>query len=112
MGPSGKRPSAYRTPSHEASRRGPLVLHVAVAVPVPVGLHPLEGAVGVREEGVDGVAGQAPPPQLAEQEDEQRGGVDGAVVDGGVRQRRRGCAAGAHLVEDAPRLLLRRRVDA
>ena len=55
---------------------------------------------------VDGLAGQAPPAQLAEQHHEQRGGVGGAVVDAAAAERQRRRVAEAHLVQDAAGLLL------
>ena len=85
---------------------GALVLDVAVAVAVAELLDPFDGPVGVREQLVDGLAGQAPPAQLPEQHHEQRGGVGGAVVDGATAERERRRLAEAHLVQDAARLLL------
>ena len=89
----------------------PVVLDVAVAVGVAEVLDPLDGPRRVGQQLVDQLAGHAPAPHLAEQHDEERGGVGRAVVDAPAAERERGGVAEAHLVEDAARLLLVAGVD-
>ena len=95
----------------EAAVGRPLVLDVAVAVTVAELLDPLDRPIGVRQEAVDQLAGEAPPAKLAEEHDEQRRGVGGAVVDRAAAQRQRRRLTEAHLVQDPPRLLLGAVVD-
>ena len=86
---SASRPSAKRVESWEsfhpwfsqAAVAGAEVLDVAVAVAVAELVDPCERAIGGREQRVDLLPAIAPPLQLAEQHDEQRRGVDAAVVD-------------------------------
>ncbi len=89
---------------------GALILDEAVTVPVAARGDPVERPVGVGEQLVHGVGGEPPPGQLAEQHDEQRRGVRGAVVRAPAAQRQRGVPAGPGLVQDPARLLLGQRV--
>jgi hypothetical protein len=51
---------------HQSVLVGALVFDEAVAVAVSVLLHPFNGAVSVREEGVDDVRAKSPPAEFAE----------------------------------------------
>jgi hypothetical protein len=117
--PRASSPSAKRMPSHES-------FHPGSPGPgrSPAGtrrsrrrrgrrssLDPLEGPVGVRAAAGRPPRAPAPPAQLAEQHDEQRRGVGGAVVDAPAAERQRRRLAEAHLVQDAARLLLGAGVD-
>ena len=89
----------------------PEVLDVAVAVPVAEVLDPGEGAVGVGQQAGQLLGRQPPPGQLAEQHDEQRRGVDRAVVGRATLQGERVRAVEAGLVHDPAGLLLGPGVD-
>ena len=95
----------------ETAVGGPVVLHIAVAVHVAEALDPVEGPLGVREELLHRLAGQAPASQFAEEHDEQRGGVGRAVVDAPPAERERRRLAEAHLVQDPARLLVAAGID-
>ena len=97
---------------HQSVRRGALVLDEAVAVPVAVGSHPVERAIDVGQQRFEVGQRGAPPSQLAHEHDEERRRVGRAVVDGVGAGHPGGRQTGADLVEDAPGLLLGRRVDA
>ncbi len=90
---------------------GPLVLDVPVAVAVAVLDDPAQRPVGRRQEGVDLVAAGAPPGELAEDHDVQRGGVGRGVGHRPAGERQRGRLAEAGLGQDPARLLLGHRVD-
>ena len=90
---------------------GALVLDEPVAVAIAVLAQPFEGAVGVGQQRVDLLARDPPAAQLAQQHDEQRRRVGGAVIDVAGSERQRRADAGPHLVQDAAGLLLGQRVD-
>src|SRR5207237_117926 len=95
----------------QALRCGPLVLDVPVAVAIAVPLDPVQGPIGMGQQAVDELLMEAPAPHLPEQHHEERGGVDGAVVDAASAQRQPGDATEADLVQDPSGLLLGGRVD-
>ena len=94
----------------QSSVGGPAILDEVVTVRVAVGDDPVQGTVGVRQQGLDLVVAGAPPPGLLEQHDEQRGGVGGAVVDVAAAEHQIGREALAPLVHDPTGLLLGQRV--
>ena len=112
---SGRRPAeSFQRLVALAPVGGPLVLDVAVAVPVAEAGDPVERPVGVGQQAVDHLGRQAPAAQLAQQHDEQGRRVDRPVAD------RPGAAAGVgaepgraepQAVEDAAGLLLGALVD-
>src|SRR5581483_3855018 len=85
----------------EAARSPPLVLHEAVAVAVAVRVDPRERGERRLPEPLDERGVVHPPPGLRDEHDEERSGIDAAVV----AREPGGCGpAVANLVHDLPRL--------
>jgi hypothetical protein len=95
----------------QAGRGLARVFDEPVAVGVAVPLHPLQSAVGVRQQVPGEVAAAAPPPQLTQQHDEQRGGVGGPVVGAAAAQGQGGGRAEPDLVQDPTRFFFGGRID-
>ena len=91
---------------HQSVLRPPLVFHETVAVQVPVPVDPRERGLGRLAQLVEEVQVARPVRVAAEQAQEQRRGVDAAVVarEGRLAERRR--LAHAQLVEHLARLLV------
>ena len=84
----------------QAIGRLPLILHEAVPVPVAVAVDPVQGGLDVGPQGVDEGPVAGALVVGASEQDEQRRGIDAAVVaaEGNLLQRRHLAAAG--LVQD------------
>jgi hypothetical protein len=74
-------------------------------------LDPAEGAIGMRQQLLREPTVASPPPQLAEEHDEQRGGVGGAVVGALPAEGQGGGRAEPDLVQDPAGFLFCCRVD-
>ena len=93
----------------QAAVRPPRVLDEAVPVEVAVAVDPLEREHGRLPQPPDEHGVVRPAPGLGEKDEEERRGVDGAVV---AREPELGSPTVADLVDDLPRLRVDRRVHA
>ena len=94
----------------EPARVASAVVDEAVPVGVAGSGDPVDGAADGRRQALERrLVDRPPPPRLGGQADEERGGVDGAVVAAPGRERA-AAAVPAQLVEDPTGLLLRGRV--